>query len=139
MMNWKRPFFSYQNFWPCDLDLEVWPSFEKKSIWTLSFEPNVLELWNLRYRCFMKTPFFSTNILNFGLFPGHTSRRAMLFTCLLTTLVKMIHKYKDFIHNVFIVGYQISLSNTKFFKFTSQNLLCYVMLTNYLHFVFSKW
>jgi hypothetical protein len=22
--------FSYKDFWPCDLDLELWPSFEKK-------------------------------------------------------------------------------------------------------------
>jgi hypothetical protein len=25
----KRPFILYQNFWPSDLDLELWPSFEK--------------------------------------------------------------------------------------------------------------
>jgi hypothetical protein len=24
-----RPFYWYQNVWPCDLDLEVWPTFQK--------------------------------------------------------------------------------------------------------------
>ena len=24
-----RPFFPYQKFWPCDLDLDFWPTFEK--------------------------------------------------------------------------------------------------------------
>ena len=25
----RRPFSRYQNFWPCDLDLEFWPTFEQ--------------------------------------------------------------------------------------------------------------
>jgi hypothetical protein len=24
-----RPFYWYQHFWPCDLDLKVWPTFQK--------------------------------------------------------------------------------------------------------------
>jgi hypothetical protein len=54
----KRPFFWYRDFWPCDLDQELWPSFEKSLTWAISFEPNVLELWYYRYRCIMKRPFF---------------------------------------------------------------------------------
>jgi hypothetical protein len=72
--------------------------FWKTLTWTILFEPNVLRLWYLRYRCIIKTPFFCTKtfdhvtlILNFDLvfnldyifwtfasFRGHTSRRAML-------------------------------------------------------------
>ena len=31
----SRPFTWYHNFWACDLDLEVWPSFEKLEPWLL--------------------------------------------------------------------------------------------------------
>jgi hypothetical protein len=55
----KIPFIWYQDFLPCDLDLELWPSFEKKALfWTISFEPNVWGLWYLRYRWIMKKPLF---------------------------------------------------------------------------------
>ena len=30
-----RPFTWYHNFWPCDLDLELWPTFEKLYPWLL--------------------------------------------------------------------------------------------------------
>jgi hypothetical protein len=43
----KRPFFWYQDFWPCDLDLELWPSFEKNFnlgciFWTISTRALIL-------------------------------------------------------------------------------------------------
>jgi hypothetical protein len=55
----KRSFFWYQDFWPCDPDLELWPSFEKTLFWAIYFESNVLGLWYLRYKCIMKTTFLA--------------------------------------------------------------------------------
>jgi hypothetical protein len=31
----KRPFFWYQDFWPYDLDLELWPSFWETLTWAI--------------------------------------------------------------------------------------------------------
>jgi hypothetical protein len=83
-------FFWYQDFWLCDLDLELWLSLEKTFNLdsTISFEPNALELWYMRYRCIMKTRFFlAPRLLTLwpwslilAFFRDHISRRAMLST-----------------------------------------------------------
>ena len=39
-----RPFCPYQKFWPCDIDLDFWPTFEKNLTLTITFEPKVIGL-----------------------------------------------------------------------------------------------
>ena len=40
-----RPFSGYHYFWPCDLDLGVWPNFLKTLTLLITFEQWLLELW----------------------------------------------------------------------------------------------
>ena len=39
-----RPFCQYQNFWSCDLDLQLWPTFEKNLTLAITFEPKAIRL-----------------------------------------------------------------------------------------------
>ena len=39
-----RPFTWYHNYWPCDLYLEVWPTFQKTLTLSITFKPEVIEL-----------------------------------------------------------------------------------------------
>ena len=39
-----RPFCSYQKFWPCDFDLDFWPSFEQNLTLEITFEPKEIGL-----------------------------------------------------------------------------------------------
>ena len=52
-----RPLCGYQYFWPCDLDLGVWPNYLKILILLISFEQWVLEPWYLTWVFFMIRPF----------------------------------------------------------------------------------
>ena len=39
-----RPFFPYQKIWPCDIDLDFWPTFEKNLTLDIIFEPKKIRL-----------------------------------------------------------------------------------------------
>jgi hypothetical protein len=90
----KSPLFWYQYFWHSDLDLEL-DLVLKTLTWTTSFEPNVLRLWYLKYRCIMKIPFFWyqdfwPSDLDLKLWPLPWVTLPGELCCLLTTLVVIL-------------------------------------------------
>ena len=53
-----RPFTWYHNSWPCDIDLEVWPTFEKLYITlVITFKPEVIGLSYCTCVFFVTRPF----------------------------------------------------------------------------------
>ena len=58
---WHRPFtwyIMYHNFWPCDLDLEVWPTFEKLKPQTRSDRAFILHSWKKKiFVCLVTKPY----------------------------------------------------------------------------------
>ena len=52
-----RSFFSYQKFWPCDLDLDFSPNFEKNLTLAITFEPREIRLSYYRYVFLVARPF----------------------------------------------------------------------------------
>ena len=52
-----RPFYPYQKIWPCDLDLDIWPTFEKNLTLAITFEPREIRLSYYRYVFLVARPF----------------------------------------------------------------------------------
>ena len=52
-----RPFCPYQKIWPCDLDLDFWPTFEKNLTLAITFEPREIRLSYYRYVFLVARPF----------------------------------------------------------------------------------
>ena len=59
-----RPFCEYYYFWPCDLDLGVWPIFLKTLTLLKTFEQWVLELWYFTWVSVVIRPFCGSIIFD---------------------------------------------------------------------------
>ena len=52
-----RPSTWYHNYWPCDLDLELWPTFKKTLTFGITFLPEVIGLSYCTYVLLVTKPF----------------------------------------------------------------------------------
>ena len=64
-----RPFCLYQKFWPSDLHLDFWPTFEKTLTLAITFEPKQIEHSYYMARHFDRYQKFSTHDLDFNFWP----------------------------------------------------------------------
>ena len=52
-----RPFQPYQNIWPCDLDIDPWPTFVKKLKLPITHEPVIVQLSYFTHMILSMSPF----------------------------------------------------------------------------------